>query len=109
MLNTAPADGFHINTVFSSIFLLFGLIPAIYAALIIPSGRSKNKVGLGKGDPPLASVCLDSGVAVSDRHGGSGKLGLLTLRRSLATRSIRQGAAHETRPRLSAHIPNLLF
>lgn len=45
-LNVAPDDGFHINTVFYCIFYLFGLTPLVYASLMIPAARSKNKVSL---------------------------------------------------------------
>ncbi|KAK9800341.1 hypothetical protein WJX73_006000 [Symbiochloris irregularis] len=39
-----PDDGFHVNTVWVQLFNAMGLWPAIYASLLIPSGRSGNKV-----------------------------------------------------------------
>jgi hypothetical protein len=37
-------DGVQINAVFTQLFFIMGLWPAIYAALLIPSARSGNKV-----------------------------------------------------------------
>eukprot|EP00210_Caulerpa_lentillifera_P004599 g4387.t1 len=42
--NFFPNDGFHLNTVFGSYWILFGVVSFAYAALLIPAGRSKNKV-----------------------------------------------------------------
>ena len=44
LCNLVPEDGFHINTVFSSVFFLLGILPVIYTSLIIPAAQSKNKV-----------------------------------------------------------------
>ena len=51
-----------------------------------------------------SNICLGSGMAVFDRHGGSGKHGFLTLRRSVAARSVHHCPTHKTRPRLRSHI-----
>lgn len=37
-------DGVQVNAVFTQLFFMMGLWPAIYAALLIPSARSGNKV-----------------------------------------------------------------
>lgn len=37
-------DGVPINPVLFSVFILLGVIPTTYAALMIPSARSNNKV-----------------------------------------------------------------
>ena len=37
-------DGVQINAVFTQLFFMMGLWPAIYAALLVPSARSGNKV-----------------------------------------------------------------
>ncbi|KXZ48343.1 hypothetical protein GPECTOR_28g750 [Gonium pectorale] len=37
-------DGFVVNPVFVSLFNIMGIYPAIYAALLVPAGRSENKV-----------------------------------------------------------------
>ena len=39
-----PDDGFQLNTVWVQLFNAMGIWPAIYASLLIPSGRSGNKV-----------------------------------------------------------------
>lgn len=40
-----PGDWFVPNPVFAALFNAMGVLPAIYACLIIPGGRSGNKVG----------------------------------------------------------------
>ncbi|KAK9918857.1 hypothetical protein WJX75_007539 [Coccomyxa subellipsoidea] len=51
-------DGVQINAVFTQLFFMMGLWPAIYAALLIPSARSGNKI------PAWPFVALSFGVGV---------------------------------------------
>lgn len=37
-------DGYQVNRVFNDLFFLIGIVAAVYAPLLIPSARSKNKV-----------------------------------------------------------------
>ena len=49
-------DGVQINAVFTQLFFVMGLWPCIYAALLIPSARSGNKVTGLLGTPLLLSL-----------------------------------------------------
>ena len=40
----AGNDGFTMNPIFEQLFFIMGIWPAVYAALLIPSGRSGNRV-----------------------------------------------------------------
>lgn len=44
ILGIGEKDGFVVNAVFVSLFNLMGVYPALYAALLVPAGRSENKV-----------------------------------------------------------------
>ncbi|KAK9823772.1 hypothetical protein WJX72_005409 [[Myrmecia] bisecta] len=44
LVGVGVQDGVTINSVFSQLFLIMGVYPAIYAALLIPSARSANKI-----------------------------------------------------------------
>jgi hypothetical protein len=47
----APDDGVAVNRVFAALFNAMGVMPALYAALLIPAGRSGGaKRGAGEGD-----------------------------------------------------------
>lgn len=50
-------DGVQINAVFTQLFFVMGLWPCIYAALLIPSARSGNKV-IGLLGIPIRSACM---------------------------------------------------
>jgi RsiW-degrading membrane proteinase PrsW (M82 family) len=43
-LGVGEHDGFVVNQVFVSLFSLMGIYPALYACLLVPAGRSENKV-----------------------------------------------------------------
>ena len=43
LVGLGAADGFQLNIVFTQLFFIMGIWPAIYAALLIPSARSGNK------------------------------------------------------------------
>jgi hypothetical protein len=46
---TTPAgEDFVVNQVYTALFNIMGIWPLIYACLLIPGGRSDNKVGSGK-------------------------------------------------------------
>eukprot|EP00899_Mesostigma_viride_P022609 jgi/Mesvir1/3532/Mv12003-RA.2 len=47
-------NGIPLNTILSSIFMLMGVYPAIYTALILPTGRSRN------GSPPALPFLIAS-------------------------------------------------
>lgn len=40
----AGDDGFKVNVIFEQLFFIMGIWPAVYAALLIPAGRSGNQV-----------------------------------------------------------------
>ncbi|GLC40154.1 hypothetical protein PLESTB_000791900 [Pleodorina starrii] len=44
IIGIGEQDGFVVNPVFVSLFSIMGIYPAIYAALLVPAGRSENKV-----------------------------------------------------------------
>ncbi|EFJ48269.1 hypothetical protein VOLCADRAFT_60480, partial [Volvox carteri f. nagariensis] len=44
ILGIGENDGFIVNPVFVSLFSIMGIYPAIYASLLVPAGRSENKV-----------------------------------------------------------------
>ena len=51
-------DGVQINAVFTQLFFVMGLWPCIYAALLIPSARSGNKVTVACLGTPFCSACM---------------------------------------------------
>lgn len=51
-------DGVQVNAVFTQLFFMMGVWPAIYAALLVPSARSGNKI------PAWPFVALSFGVGV---------------------------------------------
>lgn len=44
IIGIGEKDGFIVNPVFVSLFSIMGIYPAIYASLLVPAGRSENKV-----------------------------------------------------------------
>ena len=46
-----------INSVFTQLFFIMGVYPMVYALLLIPAGRSGNKVCLPSG--PGAETCTE--------------------------------------------------
>ncbi|KAG2487273.1 hypothetical protein HYH03_014114 [Edaphochlamys debaryana] len=44
ILGIGEKDGFIVNPVFVGLFNIMGVYPAIYASLLVPAGRSENKV-----------------------------------------------------------------
>lgn len=46
LVGIAEPGGPEINAVFTALFNIMGIWPAIYTALLVPSGKSGNKVGL---------------------------------------------------------------
>lgn len=53
LVGIGEKDGVQINAVFTQLFFIMGIWPAIYAALLIPSARSGNKV------PAMQAVCAE--------------------------------------------------
>ena len=71
ILGIGQKDGYVVDPVFVGLFNIMGIYPAIYASLLVPAGRSENKVRqpvarAGSG----AAAAVAAGVGVGVRPGG---------------------------------------
>lgn len=66
LVGLGASDGFQLNVVFTQLFFIMGIWPAIYAALLIPSARSGNKARA----PAPHAMWAQKGIATGcrDRH-----------------------------------------